>query len=183
MAATYRLKITLKGVRPPVWRRLLVPAGYTLDRVHEVFLTGMGWSGYHLYAFRVGRTTYMEIDEDWPDDSVDPGSVRLGDAVGVGDRFVYEYDFGDGWEHQVVVEESLPVAGRSRPVCLAGRRACPPEDVGGPGGYAEFLAAIDDPRHERHDELLDWIGGGFDPEAFDPAEVDEALAALADPPR
>ena len=182
VAATYRLKITLKGVRPPVWRRLLVPAGYTLDRVHEVFLTGMGWSGYHLYAFRVGRTTYMEIDEDWPDDSVDPGSVRLGDVVGVGDRFVYEYDFGDGWEHQVVVEESLPAAGRPRPVCLGGRRACPPEDVGGPWGYAEFLAAIDDPRHERHDELLDWIGGGFDPEAFDLAEVDEALAALADPP-
>jgi hypothetical protein len=94
---------------------------------------------------------------------------------------VYEYDFGDGWEHQVVVEEVLPAAGRSRPVCLTGRQACPPEDVGGPWGYADFLDAIADPTHERHDELLEWIGGSFDPASFDPAEVDRIFVTLADP--
>ncbi len=180
MSTAHRLKIMLKGVKPPVWRRLLVPSDYTLAQVHEALLTGMGWAGYHLYAFRIGRTSYLEIGDDWPDDSVDPASVRLGDLVGPGDRFTFEYDFGDGWEHQVVVEEVLPAAGRSRPVCLAGRRACPPEDVGGPWGYADFLEAITDLKHERHVELLEWIGGGFDPEDFDPAEVDLIFATLSD---
>ncbi|MCZ3389567.1 MAG: plasmid pRiA4b ORF-3 family protein [Actinomycetia bacterium] len=166
MVTTHQLKITLKGVAPPIWRRLLVPSEYTLTQVREVLLTGMGWSGYHLYSFRIGRTAYLEIDEDWP-----------------GDRFLFEYDFGDGWEHQVVVEDVLPVASRSRPFCLAGRRACPPEDVGGPWGYAAFLDAIGDPKHERHDELLEWIGGNFDPTAFDAAEVDQIFATLADSSR
>jgi len=180
MGTAHRLKITLKGVKPPVWRRLLVPSGYTLAQVHEALLTGMGWSGYHLYAFRIGRTSYMEIDGNWPEDSIDPASVRLGDLLVPGDRFVFEYDFGDGWEHAVVVEEVLPAAGRSRPVCVAGRRACPPEDVGGPWGYADFLDAIADPNHERHVELLEWIGGSFDPEAFDPTEVDRIFATVSE---
>ncbi len=181
MATMHRLKITLKDVKPPVWRRLLVPSEYSLTEVHEVLLTAMGWAGYHLYLFRIGSTTYLDIDDDWPDDSVDPCSVRLGDLVGPGDTFVFEYDFGDGWEHQVVVEEVLPVAGRGRPVCLAGRRACPPEDVGGPWGYADFLDAISDPEHDRHEELVEWSGGSFDPEAFDQAEVDLTFATLSEP--
>jgi hypothetical protein len=183
VATVHQLKITLKGVKPPVWRRLLVPSGYTLSEVHEALLTAMGWAGYHLYLFRIGRTTYMDIDDDWPDDSVDPSSVRLGDLVGPGDRFTFEYDFGDGWEHQVVVEDVLPAAGRGRPVCLAGRRSCPPEDVGGPWGYADFLDAITDPQHDRHDELLVWVGGSFDPDAFDAVEVDLIFSTVADPPR
>lgn len=180
MGSSHQLKITLKGVKPPVWRRLLIPSEYTLTQVHEALLTGMGWSGYHLYAFKIGRTSYLEIDDDWPDDSVDPASVRLGDLVGPGDKFTFQYDFGDGWEHEVVVEDVLPAAGRSRPVCLAGRRACPPEDVGGPWGYGDFLDAITNPQHQRHAELLDWIGGSFDPDAFDPAEVDQILATVSD---
>jgi hypothetical protein len=180
MGTAHRLKITLEGIRPAVWRRLLIPSEYTLAQVHEALLTGMGWSGYHLYAFRIDRTSYLEIDDDWPDDSVDPASVRLGDLVGSGDRFTFEYDFGDGWEHLILVEEVLPAAGRSRPVCLGGRRACPPEDVGGPEGYADFLDAIADANHERHVELLEWIGGSFEPEVFDAAEVDRIFAAVSD---
>ncbi len=177
----HRLKITLKVVKPRVWRRMLVPSGYTLAEVHEALLTGMGWSGYHLYAFRIGGTTYMEIDDDWPDESVDSASVRLRDVVGSGDRFDFEYDFGDGWEHQVVVEEVVPSSGHARrPVCLAGRRACPPEDVGGPSGYIGFLAAIADPTHESHEELQEWIGGSFDPAAFDLGQVNQTLAAVAE---
>jgi len=180
MGTAHRVKITLKGVTPPVWRRLLIPSEYTLTQVHQALLTGMGWSGYHLYAFRIGCTSYLDIDDDWPDDSVDPATVRLGNLVGPGDRFTFDYDFGDGWEHQILVEEVLLAAGRPRPVCLAGRRACPPEDVGGPGGYADFLDAIADANHERHVEQLEWIGGSFDPEAFDPAEVDRIFATAAD---
>lgn len=86
MGTAHQLKITLKSVKPPVWRRLLVPSEYTLAQVHEALLTCMGWAGYHLYSFRIGPTTYMEIDEDWPDDAVDPASVRLGDLVRPGDR-------------------------------------------------------------------------------------------------
>ena len=179
MSTVHRVKITLKGVKPPIWRRLLVPSELTLDQVHEVFQTAMGWSGYHLYAFRIGRTTYIDMDDDWSDDAVDPASAQLGDLLGSGDKFIYEYDFGDGWEHQVVVEDVLASAGRARAVCLAGRRACPPEDVGGPWGYADFLEAIADPAHENHAELLEWIGGGFDPAAFDAAEVDNILAIAA----
>lgn len=181
MGTMHQLKITLKGVKPPVWRRLLVPSTYNLAEVHEALLTVMGWTGYHLYAFRVGPTTYMDLEDEWPADSVDPRSVQLRNLVVAGDRFVYEYDFGDGWEHQVVVEAVIPSAGRTRAVCLAGRRACPPEDVGGPWGYAEFLDAMADPKHERHDEFLKWIGGSFDPAAFDAAEVDQVFASTSEP--
>jgi hypothetical protein len=89
------LKITLTGVKPPVWRRLLIPSEDTLAEVHEALLTGMGWSGYHLYAFRIGHTSYPDIDDGWPDDSVDPASVRLGDVVGPGDKFTFECDYVD----------------------------------------------------------------------------------------
>lgn len=181
MATAHQLTITLKDVKPPVWRRVLVPSDYTLAQVQEALLTAMGWAGYHLALFRIGSATYMDVDVDWPDDAIDPSTVRLGDLVRAGDRFAFEYDFGDGWRHQVVVEDVVPTLGKQRPVCLDGGRACPPEDVGGPWGYGDFLDAIGDPQHDRHDELLEWIGGSFDPAAFDAAETDGIFAALADP--
>jgi hypothetical protein len=95
------------------------------------------------------------------------------------ERFDYEYDFGDGWEHRILVEKILPLEpGRAYPVCIKGRRACPPEDVGGTWGYAAFLDAIGDPEHPEHDSYLEWIGGEFDPEAFDLDEVNDALSEL-----
>jgi hypothetical protein len=178
----HQLKITLKHVTPPVWRRVVLPSDCSLAEVAALLLTAMGWAGYHLYSFRIGDATYVDLDDDWPEDAIDPSTVRLGDLVGPGDTFAFEYDFGDGWEHQVVVEKLLPSERRGRPVCVAGRRACPPEDVGGPAGYADFLAAIADPSHDRHDEMLDWIGGSFDPESFAAAAVDLASPVQLYPP-
>lgn len=180
MGSMHQLKITLNGVKPPVWRRLLVPSEYTLTQVHEALLTGMGWSGYHLYAFRIGRTTYMDNDDDWPD-SVDPSSVRLGELVGPGDRFVYEYDFGDGWEHQVVVEEVAPSCGPVE-AGLPGRAAGLPT-----GGRRRSVGLRRFPQGDRRPEArvprraTGMDRGSFDPTAFDPAEFDRIFATLAEP--
>ena len=178
MRTVYQLEITLKDVSPPVWRCVLIPGDYSLSQVQETLLTAMGWEGCHLYSFRIGDATYVEDSYDWPDASVDTAAVRLCDVVVPGDKFEFRYDFGDGWEHRVIVTDRLPTAGRIRPACLAGRGACPPEDVGGPCGYADFLKAIADPRHARHAELLQWCGGRFDAEAFEAAEVDQLFASL-----
>ncbi len=178
MRTVYQLEITLKDVSPPVWRCVLIPGDYSLSQVQETLLTAMGWEGCHLYSFRIGDATYVEDSYDWPDASVDTAAVRLCDVVAPGDEFEFRYDFGDGWEHRIIVTDRLPTAGRIRPACLAGRGACPPEDVGGPWGYADFLKAIADPRHARHAELLQWCGGRFDAEAFEAAEVDQLFASL-----
>ena len=176
-ADIYQLKITLRGIRPPIWRRVLVPAGITLPKMHDLIATVMGWHGGHMHAFRVGNTTYGEPDpqlEDWTENEK---RVRLSQiAPEVKSRFLYDYDFGDDWQHLIVVEKILPAAeGQSYPVCITGKRACPPEDCGGPWGYAEFLEAIADPDHEEHANLLDWIGGEFDAEAFDLNRINTAL--------
>lgn len=176
MRSVYQLEIVLKDVRPPVWRSILIPSDYTLAQVHEALLTAMGWEGIHLYAFRVGNSVYVMESYDWPEASIDPDTVRLGDLVTLGDEFDFNYDFGDGWEHRITVTDRLPAAGRIRPTCLAGGGACPPEDVGGPWGYADFLKAIADPHHARHNELLEWCGGSFDSMEFDPQQVDRVFA-------
>lgn len=178
MGSLLQLEIVLRDVRPRVWRCVLIPSDFTLARVHEALLTVMGWQGCHLYSFSIANTTYVEDTYDWPEASVDPATVRLGDVVSPGDSFEFHYDFGDGWEHRITVTDRLPAAGRMRPACLAGEGACPPEDVGGPWGYAEFLKAIDDPFHERHDELVEWCGGRFDASAFEATEVDRIFDIL-----
>jgi hypothetical protein len=168
------LKVTLRDVRPPVWRRVRVPVTIPLPDLAAVLIAAMGWSGYHLWAFRSGSTQYMIPDSDWPGRERDARKATVATVLGsVGRRLVLEYDFGDGWEHDVVVEGKG--TGTPIPVVLAGRRRCPPEDVGGPWGYEEFLAAIADPAHPEHAMRLDWIGGPFDPAEFDLAEHDEAM--------
>lgn len=138
----FQLKVALEGVKPPVWRRVLVPSAYTLEQLHEVIQISMGWTSTHLYQFRIGRDRYRGFDEDGGCDSAEPASVRLASIANKGDRFSYEYDFGDGWDHTVLVEDTVAAAGPPQPACLGGRRACPPEDVGGPWGYAGFLEAL-----------------------------------------
>jgi hypothetical protein len=179
----YQLKITLKGYRPPIWRRVLVPGDYTLAKLHWVMQYAMGWTNSHLRHFRVGETYYsLPIPgADWEDaGEADARRVKLAQvAPRVKAKFEYEYDFGDSWEHDVVVEKILPPEpGVKYPVCLAGKGACPPEDVGGVWGYADFLEAIADPKHEEHDRYLEWIGGEFNPDAFDPDEVNRALRRI-----
>ena len=133
----------------------------------------------HLHAFRVGNTSYGQPDSELDDWMQDERRVRLAQiAPAEKSKFRYEYDFGDDWHHIVVVEKISPVErGKTYPVCLAGKRACPPEDCGGPWGYSEFLEAISNPEHEQHEELLEWIGGEFDPEVFDVATVNAELQA------
>ena len=174
----YQFKVTLQGIRPPIWRRILVPATYTFWDLHVAIQDVMGWLDYHLHEFRVHvpRTGKTE-DIGFPNDEFP--AVRPGWAVKLVNRFTmknrvaqYEYDFGDGWEHLVELEAVLPrEPGVTYPVCVKGKRACPPEDCGGTSGYAELLRVVADPGHEEHAETMEWLGGDFDPERFDAAGV------------
>lgn len=166
----YQLKVTLKNVHPPIWRRIQVPGDLTLPQMHAVLQIVLGWTNSHLHGFRVGKLFYTEPDPDYAEMGVmDERQIRLYQvAPKVGARFTYEYDFGDSWEHELVVEKILPAdPGTFILRCMDGKRACPPEDVGGISGYAEFLAAIQDDRHPDHAEWMQWIGGQFDPEEID----------------
>jgi hypothetical protein len=172
----YQLKITLRDIKPPVWRRVQVE-DCTLAKLHEVIQTCMGWSNSHLHAFEVGGEQYGEPDPDGMMETEDERRLKLSQVVARGfQKFSYTYDFGDNWEHTIQVEKVLdPEPGVRNPRCIAGKRACPPEDCGGPWGYAEFLEAIQNPGHEQHEEMLEWVGGEFDPEAFDIDAVNEGL--------
>ena len=172
----YRLRIDLKGVKPKVWRRILVPATIRLDKLHRVIQIVMGWTNSHLHEFTIGDAQYGQPEYDDMRSIGSEKGVSLKSALGGIARFTYVYDFGDDWEHVIKVEEVLPPGiDLTVPTCLDGQNACPPEDVGGPPGYAEFLEALADPNHERHKELREWIGGNFDPTAFDPDKVSELI--------
>lgn len=176
-----QFKIVLADVEPRVWRRIQVPGNYTFWDLHVAIPDAMGWEDYHLHEFEtVEPTTGAKVHVGIPDDDFpDERQTRPGWQVAVashfqvkGTRGSYLYDFGDGWQHAVTFEGShAREAGVRYPRCLAGARACPPEDVGGPGGYENFLAAVADPDHEEHEDLLGWVGGAFDPEQFAPGAV------------
>ena len=178
-AERFQLKVTLLGTRPPVWRRLIVPADATLDEVHWIIQVAMPWQNSHLHQFHdTDRTTRYSDPEFELEEVEDESGVRLRQVLREPkDRIAYEYDFGDSWEHLIQLEKILPPRddGKRRAECTGGKRAAPPDDVGGVWGYADFVEAIQDPDHERHEELLEWIGGEFDPEAFDSAEVNRWL--------
>lgn len=179
------LKIRLDHVKPAVLRRLEVPLAIRLDRLHLAFQAAMGWTNSHLYEIRAGDTGWSTPypDQDWSGDFVDARKVRLGDVLAdIGaKRLVYLYDFGDGWEHTIEVERLAdPVSGLLYPRLIEVRGRCPPDDSGGPWGYAELLAAIKNPRHERHAELTEWVGDDFDPADDDAENRIEEVAALAE---
>ena len=170
------MRITLKEVTPTVWRRLLVPGGVRLARLHDMFQAGMGWTDSHLHMFRIGDAIYGSQIDDFPEDELDERTVTVAGVLRGRRRFLYEYDFGDSWEHEVVVEDVATAAlGLKFAVCVDGQNACPPEDCGGPGGYADLLAVLADPTHDEYEHLLGWVGGPFDPEAFSLAETNIAL--------
>jgi Plasmid pRiA4b ORF-3-like protein len=175
-----QVRITLEDVAdPPVWRRVLIPAAYSLDRVHAVIQASMGWEDYHLHAFRLGDRTYAAADPDDDMGSLDETQFRFGDLLGGADRIDYEYDFGDGWEHALVVEARvLAEDGAVYPACVAGEGACPPEDCGGSPGFAEFKAVLAGPPSAERDELLEWAGGDYDPNRFDLSAANSAVAAV-----
>jgi hypothetical protein len=177
-----QLRIELRGVKPLVWRCILVPETVTLAKLHGILQWTMGWTNSHLHEYEIARRRYGTPDHEWPE--IEPVSderrVRLQPLLEAGvRRFTYLYDFGDHWEHLVKVEDLVPPRDRLPPiVCLAGENACPPDDVGGVPGYAEFLAALADPKHEEHTSMREWIGYPFDPTAFDLVAVNRVLATI-----
>lgn len=177
--AIYQLKVTLRGIKPPIWRRFQVGSDVTFHELHSTIQRVMGWEDYHLHEFEVNGLSITDEETLFPWGGEDKAEheVMLREAViKVGQVFNYEYDFGDGWEHKLILEKVLPVdAAVTYPRCLAGRRACPPEDIGGVWAYQYFLEALEDPEHEEHESNLEWLGDEFDPELFEAAEVNRHL--------
>ncbi len=176
----YQIKVTLKGIRPPVWRRFQTLSDISLHSLHEILQVVMGWTNSHLYRFEIAGRQFCDPNPEYGTDMKDAGRAKLRQvAPGEKMKFTYEYDFGDGWLHEVQVEKVLAIEpGEQYPICLAGKRACPPEDCGGIVGYAELLEIIDNPAHERYEEMMDWLGGGFDPPEFDLYGVNEKLRSV-----
>jgi len=181
----YQLKVTLNDINPAIWRRLQVPGDTTLNGLHKAIQTVMGWSDSHLHRFVAGGVEYgLPESEDgriWDDGTRDETAAKLCEvAPSEKDKFEYEYDFSDGWMHEIAVEKILAGKKSDRGVrCLAGERACPPEDCGGPWGYEQTVEALRDSKHPDHEEMVGLIGADFDPEAFDVDAVNTALAKLA----
>lgn len=181
--AVHTIKVTLRHSRPPIWRRLQVPSDSTLQQLHNIIQSAFGWEDYHMWVFETPDARYGAADRDL--DIRSAASKRLRQvALRAGDKLSYTYDFGDGWDHDIVVEAIADAdPGITYPRCLVGRRACPPEDCGGIWGYGYLLEILADPAHEEHKERLEWLGlssaDEFDPAAFDLEEVNSALSALA----
>jgi len=170
----YQFKITLKGIEPPIWRRIQT-RDCTLDKLHECLQTAMGWTNSHLHQFKIGGVIHGDPqllydsreDEKPPVNSLRTKVSKIIPKGGKRFQFDYEYDFGDGWEHEILFEGVLPAEkGVRYPRCLEGERACPPEDVGGTYGYQDFVKELANPKHKRHKEFLGW-NGPFDSEKFD----------------
>ncbi len=179
----YQLKVTLRGSRPPIWRRLQVSGATNLEKLHWIIQTAFGWTNSHLHQFIIDRQTYslpeFELDE-FGDEIKNERRAKLG-QLGLGPRskFVYEYDFGDDWHHEIVVEKVLEKEARvSYPRCMAGKRAGPPEDCGGIWGYERLQEVIKDPTDDEHESMMEWLGGSFDPEHFDLEEINEQLKEI-----
>jgi len=180
-APIYQLRIELLYLEPAIWRRILVPASIKLSKLHVVLLWTMGWAGGHLHEFVIGHDHYGIPDPnyDTPPLIQREDRIALGAALGAHRAFTYLYDYGDGWEHRVTVEKILlPDPGLKSPKCLDGANACPPEDVGGPPGYVDFLQAINDPKHDEHKSMLKWCGGSFDPTVFRLDDTNERLRQI-----
>jgi hypothetical protein len=175
----YQLKVTLQGTKPPIWRRILVPDTITLPKLHQVLQVAMGWTDSHLHSFAQGDEIYGEPFEGM-DYMRSESRVKLNSLLQQEkDTITYEYDFGDSWEHKIVLEKILPPDPSMKlPVCTAGKLACPPEDCGGTWGYYNLLDVLADPAHPEHEDMKEWIGGDIDPESFDLAGTNAMLAKL-----
>ena len=185
-SSVYRLRITLQEIVPPIWRCVEVSANTRLCCLHDVIQIVMGWTDSHLHQFEKEGKYYGVPDTEFDDINViEEGIVPLRSLLKAeGDSALYLYDFGDNWRHDVVLEQVRRSPGAAlRPVCMGGERHCPPEDVGGVPGYAEFLEVIFEPRHEEHEHFTAWCGGRFQPEEFDVAAVNDALSQLRWPVR
>lgn len=160
----YQIKVTLLGSEPPIWRRFQVADDITLRKLHAILQVVMGWENAHLYEFTKGR------------DYLSKSAILFQVAPRVRSKFIYTYDMGDSWDHEILVEKTAPFPGGQHcPVCLEGQRACPPEDSGGLWGYYDMLDAVKDPSHPDQENFLEWLGDDFDPEAFDLEVINKRL--------
>jgi hypothetical protein len=175
----YQLKVTVRDIDPPIWRRILVWEDTTLSQLHEILQIVMGWEDCHLHEFRIGRRLYSIPDADddlYERKVIDERQQELLILLPrVGTSFQYLYDFGDSWHHDLLLEAILlPDSAQQYPRCVTGERRCPPEDVGGSSGFEEYLQALADPKHEEHENWLRWRGP-FDPDAFSLTDIDQQL--------
>jgi hypothetical protein len=177
-----QLRIELPHITPLIWRRVRVAEAVTLATLHRIVQAAMGWSDSHLHEFEIARRRYGVPDDEWPESEplVDERRARLQSFVEAKvRRFHYTYDFGDNWQHAVKIEDLVP-RGTDQPlaVCIAGENRCPPEDVGGAHGYAEFLGILSNARHPEHADMLAWAGCPFDPTEFDINMANHRLAYI-----
>jgi hypothetical protein len=173
----YQLKIVLREIEPPVWRILQIKGNASLGKLHDYIQGAMGWKDCHLHEFKIEGKRYMakeQMDDDYDDDGFGSRGVYderkwcLDKLLKEGDSFEYEYDFGDSWDHDILVEKIIPPKEEVYyPICTYGERACPPEDCGGTTGYEELIQVLNDPTHEDHEHFSEWAGEDFDPETFD----------------
>lgn len=177
----FQIKMTLRGIDPLIWRRIQAK-DCTLEDLHALIQVTMGWEFEHLYRFNIGGVEYADLDMMNDENVEDACDTVLSEVLPVPNRrprFQYEYDFGDNWIHQLIVEERFPPEkGVKYPLCLVGQRACPPEDCGGPWAYPDFVETISDPDHRLHEENLEWLDGEFDPERFDLEAVNGELRRM-----
>lgn len=179
LRSIYQLKIILNGTKPLIWRRLLVDSNTKLDALHLAIQITMGWTNSHMHQFMDGyQIFYGHPNPDIGGFKVaDESQFRLSELLQAEkDSLLYEYDFGDGWQHKVILEKILPFdAQKKLPYCVTGKRACPPEDCGGIWGYADLLEILQDPEHEEYENMIDWLGGEFDPTYLNRREINQLL--------
>ncbi len=181
LRSIYQLKVSLEGTKPPIWRRLLVGSDIKLDTLHLALQIAMGWTDTHLHQFVKNSHELYAL----PSDDYDMGDIKLLDErkfrlshllKAEQDRLIYEYDFGDGWTHKIILEKILPFdAQKKLPYCAAGKRACPPENCGGIWGYADLLEILSNPEHEEYEDMSNCIDGEFDPAHFVRREINQLL--------
>jgi hypothetical protein len=174
----FQLKITLNNTKPPVWRRILVAPEIKLDKLHDVLQIVMGWTNSHLHQFKTPlgdiADPAFELEEAESSKKITLQSV----LPGPNSHINYEYDFGDGWDHQILLEKVVELDDPALALCLGGARACPPEDCGGPWDYTKLCAILKVPKHPEYKSMNDWLGSRFDPEAFDVEAINKQLARL-----
>ncbi|MCK9996681.1 MAG: plasmid pRiA4b ORF-3 family protein [Candidatus Krumholzibacteria bacterium] len=188
MNTTYRIRLELMDISPPIWRELQVPADFRLDQLHTLIQIVMGWEDCHLHEFQVPGADPMSdpplrlapmntLDDLFSDGVEDEAKSSLGELLSkIDDWILYTYDFGDHWRHEIrLLEIQTAKVPEKTPRCLGGERAGPPEDCGGLPGYENLLEVLSDPGHEQYEDLLEWVGGEFDPEAFDQETVAKEL--------
>lgn len=175
----FELRVTLSHIEPPIWRSLRVPADVSLSVLHDVLQSAFGWKNSHLHDFHVGDIRFGMADVEDEMFAVDERAAPLGAVARAGSHFMYLYDFGDDWEHEIVVERVDSRGEEPNVCCTGGERACPPEDCGGPHGYAHMLEVLANPEDEEHEDMKGWAPRGFDPEKFDLTAVNKKLATLS----